>query len=100
MNTMGGYECQCNHGYEHDVSGRYCVDMDECKTNTSCGDNAECINIKGSFYCRCHRGFVKNDDGEFSGSNPASGAFLFGIFYKLKLNQEFFLILRLLFSIF
>merc|ERR1712142_501754 len=64
VNTMGGYECRCNPGYEHDVSGRYCVDMNECHDNATCSENAECINTKGSFYCRCHRGFKKNDDGE------------------------------------
>ncbi|XP_007469175.1 PREDICTED: EGF-like module-containing mucin-like hormone receptor-like 3 [Lipotes vexillifer] len=58
--------CTCNHGYISESRQKYftypleiCTDIDECKPPISiyCGVNAECQNIKGSFYCHCKAGY-------------------------------------------
>lgn len=36
---------------------RNCVDEDECEFSSVCGDNADCTNTVGSYYCQCHEGF-------------------------------------------
>ena len=34
-------------------------DIDECAVNpASCPANSECVNVMGSFYCRCQAGFI------------------------------------------
>ncbi|KAK0395085.1 hypothetical protein QR680_001108 [Steinernema hermaphroditum] len=45
--------CQCAPGYE--LSGRRCVDIDECKTVGIC--DQQCINLPGSYECRCEHGY-------------------------------------------
>ncbi|XP_037001741.2 adhesion G protein-coupled receptor E3 [Artibeus jamaicensis] len=58
--------CTCNSGYiaqsgEKDLKYPLdtCEDINECKPPISvyCGSNAECKNIKGSFYCLCDPGY-------------------------------------------
>jgi len=35
------------------------ADVDECKVNNGgCCKNAKCVNTKGSYYCKCKRGYV------------------------------------------
>ena len=36
------------------------LDIDECKTGMPCGNNI-CINVPGSFKCRCNAGYEFND---------------------------------------
>ncbi|KAK7165619.1 hypothetical protein R3I93_005629 [Phoxinus phoxinus] len=36
---------------------RFCVDEDECVTPSPCGENAQCFNTDGSYYCTCDEGF-------------------------------------------
>ncbi|XP_057202502.1 adhesion G protein-coupled receptor E2 isoform X2 [Triplophysa rosa] len=37
---------------------RKCVDEIECDfDNPICGDDADCFNTEGSYYCHCHKGF-------------------------------------------
>lgn len=49
----------------------FCEDNDECQTDDYdddptpdeggiCGDNAQCINTIGSFYCKCLEGFLSS----------------------------------------
>ncbi|CAH1374115.1 unnamed protein product [Tenebrio molitor] len=57
-NTIGGYSCRCNKGYDYDDNRIKCVDIDECSITTSnvCG-NGVCKNIPGDFMCECNEGF-------------------------------------------
>src|SRR5690606_39024070 len=44
-----GYKCVCNPGW----TGEHCdEDIVDCQPN-SCPPTAECIDLTGSFYCRC-----------------------------------------------
>lgn len=45
----------CLIGYKKQ-SGK-CVDEDECAEELICGENANCFNTVGSYYCNCHTGF-------------------------------------------
>uniref|UniRef100_A0A4D5RTH0 Putative lipophorin receptor n=1 Tax=Ixodes scapularis TaxID=6945 RepID=A0A4D5RTH0_IXOSC len=60
-----GHRCQCNVGYET-LHGRgqlpICVDVNECTSGQhNCHVHAECMNLEGSFACRCRPGY--NGDG-------------------------------------
>ncbi|GFR87432.1 low-density lipoprotein receptor-related protein 2-like [Elysia marginata] len=51
------YYCSCSDGFQVNPDNpKECLDIDECAT---WGNNCpqECINMKGSFKCRCHEGF-------------------------------------------
>ncbi|XP_058915753.1 adhesion G protein-coupled receptor E3 [Kogia breviceps] len=71
--------CTCNHGYISESRLKYftypleiCEDIDECKPPISiyCGVNAECQNIKGSFYCHCEAGYkLLSGKTQFNDSN-------------------------------
>ncbi|KAB0800679.1 hypothetical protein PPYR_06418 [Photinus pyralis] len=58
QNTIGGYSCRCNKGYDFDENKIQCVDIDECTitTNNVCG-NGVCRNTPGDFVCDCNEGF-------------------------------------------
>jgi len=58
-NTLGGYYCACDAGYEGD--GESCRDIDECKVPAlaaKCVENAECCNLPAHYVCKCKEGFV------------------------------------------
>ncbi|KAJ8963502.1 hypothetical protein NQ314_005581 [Rhamnusium bicolor] len=57
-NTIGGYNCRCNKGYDYDDNKIKCVDIDECNLTTDnvCG-NGVCKNIPGDFICECNEGY-------------------------------------------
>ena len=44
-------------------------DIDECEElSDACPENGDCWNLKGSFTCRCPRGFIAHfdeDDGKY-----------------------------------
>ncbi|XP_061577247.1 adhesion G protein-coupled receptor E2-like [Cololabis saira] len=48
----------CGPGQQRTAKGK-CVDDNECdETPGICGDNADCFNTNGSYYCQCHRGYI------------------------------------------
>ncbi|KAH3861667.1 hypothetical protein DPMN_024601, partial [Dreissena polymorpha] len=48
--------CQCRTGW----NGTKCdVDINECLTNP-CGNNQNCMNTFGSYYCECNTGYHRN----------------------------------------
>jgi len=36
------------------------TDENECETPNRCGENAQCVNTNGSYYCICDEGFRSN----------------------------------------
>merc|ERR1711946_3716 len=73
----GSYVCKCNDGYSRDGSfvpstvtavaadGDGCYDIDECSTDPSTcngGENAQCINEEGSYFCQCNDGYSASAD--------------------------------------
>jgi len=60
-NTVGGYSCACNSGYQVDQAGTLsetCTDVDECTSDpTICGTGGTCTNIDGSYTCTCATGY-------------------------------------------
>ncbi|XP_074662259.1 protein kinase C-binding protein NELL2a-like [Tubulanus polymorphus] len=56
--------CHCRHGFK----GKLCeIDIDECKLGiSSCYPNSQCVNLPGSYYCRCKLGYrSKKDDNKY-----------------------------------
>jgi hypothetical protein len=54
-NTLGGFRCECPPGYAQRPGGQ-CLDENECSGDLICGYLAVCINLPGSFDCRCQSG--------------------------------------------
>ncbi|XP_078097996.1 latent-transforming growth factor beta-binding protein 4-like isoform X3 [Mustelus asterias] len=56
-----GFTCDCDDGYQLDMTKMACVDINECDEvddpKTLCR-NAKCANTDGSYRCICLRGFV------------------------------------------
>lgn len=41
-------------------------DVDECGENP-CGEDADCVNLPGTFFCSCQKGFAQGADGQCAG---------------------------------
>lgn len=50
------FDCQCKKGFLLKSDGS-CIDIDECSTEKRCHSNATCMNMPGSYQCRCMFGF-------------------------------------------
>lgn len=46
---MSTYRCICNAGYEPDVTGKTCVDINECARDEMICNGGQCKNTPGSF---------------------------------------------------
>ncbi|CAB1343589.1 unnamed protein product [Coregonus sp. 'balchen'] len=62
-NTVEGYNCICNEGYQMDETHTTCVDVDECLESASLCSNGRCKNTPGSFLCVCQPGFMTDEEG-------------------------------------
>ncbi|KAG8437204.1 hypothetical protein GDO86_008048 [Hymenochirus boettgeri] len=52
--------CYCPNGYTGDGIN-FCQDDNECQNATNiCGENANCTNTLGSYYCTCALGFISS----------------------------------------
>lgn len=85
-NTPGSFICSCPPGYDLASDGKRCIgnlcrytsglprfsytvrgydfplDHNECEKNGMCA-NGKCLNVQGSFQCRCKSGFVMSQTG-------------------------------------
>nr|KAF6479398.1 hypothetical protein HJG59_002494 [Molossus molossus] len=77
QNTEGSYYCTCNPGYElvsgatkfSNESENTCQDVNECTSGQNpCHYSTHCLNILGSYECRCRPGW-KPVPGSPNGSN-------------------------------
>uniref|UniRef100_A0A4W5R9F9 Latent-transforming growth factor beta-binding protein 1 n=1 Tax=Hucho hucho TaxID=62062 RepID=A0A4W5R9F9_9TELE len=62
-NTVEGYTCICNKGYQMDETHTTCVDVNECLDSASLCSNGRCKNTPGSFLCVCQPGFMTDEEG-------------------------------------
>ncbi|XP_019622718.1 PREDICTED: uncharacterized protein LOC109468820 [Branchiostoma belcheri] len=58
----GKQVCSCPAGFTL-VQNTTCVDIDDCATPARCRDNTTCLNLNGSFACRCDEFTVLDSDG-------------------------------------
>ncbi|CAG9539309.1 unnamed protein product [Cercopithifilaria johnstoni] len=82
------YRCECVKGYQAEYDndtelGWKCVDMNECERGEhKCDRNALCINLDGTFECRCADGYEGDGhlcrkvgvNGEIDEKRPMSGS--------------------------
>ncbi|XP_072000224.1 uncharacterized protein [Engystomops pustulosus] len=57
INTLAGYSCACNNGYEISADNKHCNDINECMNSSSCAENALCSNAPGNYSCHCADGY-------------------------------------------
>ncbi|MED6295026.1 Fibrillin-2, partial [Characodon lateralis] len=63
LNTLGSYSCVCKSGYNTDITGTQCLDVDECiQAPKPC--NFICKNTEGGYLCSCPRGYILQEDGK------------------------------------
>ncbi|BFZ22541.1 hypothetical protein BsWGS_25580 [Bradybaena similaris] len=66
-NTNG--VCFCKSGY---VARGCSQDLDECRNQSICPINSDCVNSIGSYTCQCHSGYVKDTLGLCEASSLCS----------------------------
>uniref|UniRef100_K7FIE4 Adhesion G protein-coupled receptor E3-like n=1 Tax=Pelodiscus sinensis TaxID=13735 RepID=K7FIE4_PELSI len=82
-NLPGSFYCSCADGYESssgkarfpNASENSCRDIDEClwPPGVTCGPNANCTNLPGSFYCTCADGYkTSSGKARFPNAIPSS----------------------------
>ncbi|KAJ8038780.1 Mucin-like protein [Holothuria leucospilota] len=58
QNTLNGFTCSCNSGFNLHPDMYQCIDTNECGlVPPVCDSRAECTNTNGSFICTCNTGF-------------------------------------------
>ncbi|XP_068116562.1 latent-transforming growth factor beta-binding protein 3 [Hyperolius riggenbachi] len=58
-----GYTCECQGGFQLDITRTRCNDLDECRQKNPRGSlckNSRCINTVGSFRCVCKGGYIRS----------------------------------------
>ncbi|KAM8946774.1 latent-transforming growth factor beta-binding protein 3 isoform 2-T2 [Pelodytes ibericus] len=56
-----GVSCECQGGFQLDITRTRCIDLDECRQKNPRGSlckNSQCINTMGSFRCVCKPGYT------------------------------------------
>jgi len=61
-NSIGGFQCSCQLGFQLDSNNSTCSDIDECLSNPC---QQTCANMPGGFHCSCRPGYTLSPD-EFS----------------------------------
>lgn len=62
-NTLGSFICQCPSGYQLNLNGQSCDDIDEASLGLdNCSSYAFAVNTIGSFECVCLAGYEKNQE--------------------------------------
>ncbi|XP_016042287.2 prolow-density lipoprotein receptor-related protein 1-like [Erinaceus europaeus] len=61
--TPHGPECACKQGFELEIGGQSCMDVDECLESGSQRCSQTCINTVGSYSCTCRPGYLLEPDG-------------------------------------
>uniref|UniRef100_W5NN90 Thrombomodulin n=1 Tax=Lepisosteus oculatus TaxID=7918 RepID=W5NN90_LEPOC len=57
VNHNDSYTCLCDHGFKLEEDGKRCRDIDDCELPGICGHEKVCVNMPGSFECRCPDGY-------------------------------------------
>ncbi|XVF39226.1 hypothetical protein PTKIN_Ptkin01aG0018700 [Pterospermum kingtungense] len=66
-----GYLCNCSDGFQgNPYLSNGCKDIDECKISSPCHQDADCLNLPGSFNCICRHGH--EGDGKKDGKGCSS----------------------------
>ncbi|XP_063293874.1 latent-transforming growth factor beta-binding protein 3 [Pelobates fuscus] len=58
-----GVSCECQGGFQLDITRTRCIDLDECRQKNPRGSlckNSRCINTMGSFRCVCKLGYTQS----------------------------------------
>ncbi|KAG9475360.1 hypothetical protein GDO78_003666, partial [Eleutherodactylus coqui] len=58
-----GVSCECQSGFQLDITRTRCSDLDECRQKNPRGalcKNSRCINTMGSFRCVCKAGYIRS----------------------------------------
>ncbi|CAJ0944165.1 unnamed protein product [Ranitomeya imitator] len=58
-----GLSCECQSGFQLDITRTRCTDLDECRQKNPRGalcKNSRCINTMGSFRCVCKAGYTRS----------------------------------------
>ncbi|XP_077313974.1 latent-transforming growth factor beta-binding protein 3 isoform X5 [Lithobates pipiens] len=58
-----GFSCECNGGFQLDITRMRCNDLDECRQKNPRGSlckNSRCLNTIGSFRCVCKLGYIRS----------------------------------------
>lgn len=63
-NLIGSFMCICPPGYKQIGTADNCEDVDECSSDSGLCQNGDCINLEGSYHCRCYTGFEISKDGK------------------------------------
>lgn len=57
VNFPGGFRCSCSMGYQYDLFSHRCLDIDECRKESSCNKLQDCENQRGGYSCICKDGY-------------------------------------------
>ncbi len=87
--TLTGYYCSCEPGYQLMPDGKACEDIDECVTTPAVCSQI-CDNSAGSYYCTCAPGYIREADGRTCRQNSGIDPYLLysNRYYIRKLSTD------------